>query len=187
MNYLLFSGSLRTESLNKKLVDVAQRILSQNPENKAQTVDLRDFEIPLYDGDIEEKNGIPTGVQKLGEHIQMAQGLILSSPEYNGSIAGPLKNTLDWITRLRPMPLANKPVLLLGASPGGFGGVRALTFTRVPLESVGCFVYPQTFALPKAHEVLSQHNPPELETETKKKLSELLNKFDLYARKLSIL
>src|SRR4051812_23259552 len=123
MKYLLFSGSLRTGSLNKKLVAVAEKIISGKAENEVSIADIRSLSIPVYDGDIEAA-GIPEGVKKLGSMIQAANAIVISSPEYNGSIAGSLKNTIDWISRLRPVPFEGKPVLLLGASPGGFGAIR---------------------------------------------------------------
>ncbi|MCB0368074.1 MAG: NAD(P)H-dependent oxidoreductase [Bdellovibrionales bacterium] len=181
MKYLLFSGSFRTESLNKKLISEVDKILSKESSNQIVTADLRSLSIPVYDGDIESK-GIPDGVSQLGEMIKSAEAIIIASPEYNGSIAGPLKNTIDWVSRLRPVPFEGKPILLMGASPGGFGAIRSLSFTKVPLESLGCYIFPQTFALPKAHEAFSE-NGQLIEGPLKTKLSEVLKKFKMFAER----
>lgn len=182
MKYLLFSGSLRTDSLNKKLIKVVHKILTEQPANEVATADIRSLSIPVYDGDIETA-GIPEGVEKLGEMISNTHAVIISSPEYNSSIAGPLKNTIDWISRLRPIPFESKAILLLGASPGGFGAIRGLTATRAPLENLGSFVFPQVFALPKANEAFKSEGVL-ADTSTQKKLSETLFKFDQFANKL---
>lgn len=182
MNYLLFSGSLRTQSLNRKLIDVAKTILSKNPENRPIIADLKQLNMPVYDGDIETE-GMPEGVKKMGELILSAHAIVISSPEYNGSIAGSLKNAIDWISRLRPIPLEKKPVLLLGASPGAFGTIRALGSARAPLEALQCFVYPQTLALPRAHEAFSSAGEL-LDAGTQKKLADLLENFSTFSKKL---
>lgn len=181
MKYLLFSGSLRTESLNKKLLAVVNKILSGNTNNEVVVADIRALSIPVYDGDLEVV-GIPDGVKKLGEMVKAANALILASPEYNGSISGAFKNTIDWVSRLRPIPLESKPVLLLGASPGGFGAIRGLSSTRTPFEALGSYVFPQTFALPKAHEAFAGDGLLS-DTGTHNKLSELLLKFEQFATK----
>ncbi len=182
MNILFFSGSLRKESLNKKLIKVASEILSTVPNCQCNVLDIQSLEIPVYDGDIEEK-GIPAGVQKLGEAIASAQGLIISSPEYNGAMAGSMKNLIDWVSRLKPQPLAQKPILLLGASPGGFGAIRALTQSTIPYATLGSYVYPQNFALAKAHEVLKQGSISD--PATHKKLVDLLMAYIGYVAKFN--
>ncbi len=182
MKYLLFSGSLRTESLNKKLVVTASNILKEKTGTETLVVNLRDSDIPVYDGDIEEKSGVPEGVKKLGELIKNSDAIIIASPEYNSSISGSLKNVIDWVSRIRPTPFEGKPLFLMGASPGGFGGVKGLTATRVPLEALGSFIYPQTFGVPKAHELFSKED--ELtDAGMKSRLSGTLDKFDLFAKR----
>lgn len=181
MKILLFSGSLRKASWNKKLVAAAAKILAQDKTIIPTVADLQALEIPVYDGDIEEK-GIPEGVRRLGEMISAADALVISSPEYNGAMAGSLKNAIDWVSRLRPVPLAEKPVLLMGASPGYFGTIRALGFSKAPFEVIGCFMYPQPFALPKAGEAFTAEGDLADEA-TKKKLTTLLNSYLVFAKK----
>ena len=182
MEILLFSGSLRAASLNKQFVAVAKDICTTIPEVVAHVIDLKTLSLPVYDGDIEE-SGIPEGVQKLGAAVAKAQGLIISSPEYNGAMAGSLKNTIDWLSRLRPQPLLKKPILLLGASPGGFGAIRSLTSSTIPFATLGSYVYPQTFALAKAHEVLKEGTL--VDPNQHKKLIELVTNYLAFVAKLN--
>jgi chromate reductase, NAD(P)H dehydrogenase (quinone) len=106
--------------------------------------------MPLYDGDLEQHEGLPDEVVKLGARIAEADALIVATPEYNGSISSVLKNALDWISRVKPMPIAEKHLVLLSASPGGWGGVRGLWHSRVPFEVLGAHVFPQMMSLPGA-------------------------------------
>lgn len=183
MKYLLFSGSLRTESLNKKLVRVVQSMLNENAANEVIVTELRDLALPIYDGDI-EATGIPDGVKTLGQLIRSTQALVISTPEYNGSIASPLKNAVDWASRLRPNPFERKPVLLLGASPGALGAVRGLGATRAPFETLGAFVFPTVFGLAKADEAFTPTG--ELSNgDTHKRVKELLANFETFAMRLT--
>jgi chromate reductase len=146
-----FAGALRRDSLNRKLIGLAaEAVRSQGVE--VDLAEFSEFEMPLYSGDIEVEAGIPKGARRLGERLAAADGLMLASPEYNYSIPGPLKNAIDWISRMRPMPLAGLPVLLMAASPSTVGGERGLAQLRVPLTALGCHIYPHAFLLPAANE-----------------------------------
>lgn len=149
MKLVFFAGSLRSDSLNKKFAREAMR-LAQEAGADAEFIDLRDYPMPLYDGDIEAASGIPESVKKLGQKIAAADGLVISTPEYNGAISSPLKNTVDWLSREKPVSLSGKHVLLLGASPGALGAVRGLWHTRQPFEALGVHVYPAMQGLPQA-------------------------------------
>lgn len=181
MRYLLFSGSFRTDSLNKKLVGLVANILSETKENHITVAEIRDLAIPVYDGDVEAK-GIPAGVKQLGELIKESHAIIVSSPEYNSSIAGPLKNTIDWVSRLKPFPFEGKPVFLMSASPGAFGGIRGLSATKAPFELMGAYVYPQMFPLSKAHEAMKEGKL--VDDAIQKRLVETLEKFSVFSKKL---
>lgn len=155
MKVLLFAGSLRKDSLNKKLVNVAKKILEKDTNVRATYIDLQPLNLPVYDGDVEAK-GIPEGVMKLAEAIREADALIISTPEYNGSMSSVLKTAIDWTSRVKPMPLAKKQILLLGASPGGLGAIRGLGHARAPFENLGNYLYPESFGLAKAHEAFDE-------------------------------
>lgn len=150
MRFLSFAGSLRTESTNKKLAREAIRLLGAPSLASAEFVDLRDYPMPIYDGDQERNDGIPDAVRRLAAHIAEAGALIVSTPEYNGGISSVLKNTIDWLSRVKPAPLAGKHLLLLSASPGGWGGIRGLWHSRVPFEALGVHVFPEMMSLPNA-------------------------------------
>lgn len=156
MKILLFAGSLRKDSFNKKLVLVANQVL-QDSNIETTVVDLQPLEIPVYDFDIETK-GIPLNVQMLSQFVSEADAIIISSPEYNGSISSPLKNTIDWLSRAKPMNLSKKQVLLLGASPGELGAMRGLLHSKMPFEALGNFVYPRVYGLPKADQAFGDNN-----------------------------
>src|SRR6266850_4266425 len=151
MRLLAFAASLRSASLNHKLVSLAARLAAQ----EGADVDLarfREFEMPLYDGDEDAAHGLPDGARKLKERIERAAGLMIAVPEYNYSIPGPLKNAIDWVSRARPMPWRGRAVYLMSTAPSPVGGIRGLWQTRIPLEGCGALVFPEMFALPHAHQ-----------------------------------
>ena len=114
--------------------------------------DFREFEMAMYDGDWEARDGIPAGGREFIRRIQEADGVVISTPEYNGGIPGTLKNAIDWASRAEPIPIEDKPILLMGASPGGRGAVRGLWHSRVPLEAIGAHVYPEMMGVSRAHQ-----------------------------------
>ena len=153
LKILVFSASLRAESLNTRLARLAVDAI----ERHGATADLgsmRDFDAPSYDGDVEASDGMPTGPQALRERLEAAHGFVIASPEYNGSMPGALKNAIDWVSRARPQPVNERHGLLLSASPSMVGGNRGLWSLRVPLEHLGARVYPDMFSLAQAHNAL---------------------------------
>jgi chromate reductase len=183
MNILLFSGSLRKDSFNRKLVAIANGLLSEKPGIQSEVVDIKVLNIPVYDGDVETA-GIPDGVKRLADMISKSNALIISSPEYNGSIAGSFKNTIDWISRVRPMPLDKKSVLMMGASQGAFGAISGAQASCAVFDRLNAYQYPQFFTLPKAQDAFNESG--ELKDESsKKRLSELMNGYLQFAEKLT--
>jgi len=185
MKILTFAAALRKDSLNRKLIHQADLLLKQNREIELDAADFRAFEMPMYDGDFEESEGIPKGAQELIKRVRAADAVIISTPEYNGGIPGTLKNALDWASRDEAgIPFDGKPLLFLGASPGGFGAVRGLWHTRVPFEAIGAYVYPELFGLPKAHQAFDDQGGFKDE-KTKARLESLLRDFVDYSKRLS--
>ncbi|NML14916.1 NADPH-dependent FMN reductase [Azohydromonas caseinilytica] len=155
---LAFAGSARQQSLNRKLVQVAAQGARQAGA-EVTLIDLKDYPLPIYDGDIEAA-GFPDNVRRLRELLLGHQGFLIASPEYNGSVSPLLKNVIDWCSR--PVdgqdglaPYRNKVVVLMSASPGGFGGLRALPHLRTVLSGIGAIVLPDQVAVPKAHEAFA--------------------------------
>src|SRR2546422_11581460 len=133
---LAFAGSTRTESFNKKLIKIAAQG-ARNAGAEVTLVDLRDLPMPLYDGDLEANSGLPENAKKFKELMFANNGLLISSPEYNSSFSGVLKNAIDWASREATddeKPLAcfvGKVAVLMSASPGALGGLRGLVQLRM--------------------------------------------------------
>ncbi len=120
MHFLGISGSLRRQSLNTVALRACTQLLPPGV-----TMALADISaIPLYDEEIREQ-GLPAAVQTLREQILKADAILIATPEYNYSIPGVLKNAIDWASRPPSQPFEGKPIALISASPGGFGGARA--------------------------------------------------------------
>lgn len=150
---LVFAGSARRDSLNKKLAQAAALTLQQQG-GQATFIDLADFDIPLYCGDLEADQGIPPAVQRLQDILANHQALLIVSPEYNGMPTPLLLNTLDWLSR-GTQGLSNfsgKPAAILAASPGGLGGLRSLWPLRQFLSNLGLLVIANQLAVGSAQE-----------------------------------
>lgn len=181
MKILLFGGALRKGSYNRLFAREAERLLSGMPDVQTTFVDLRDFDIPVYDGDYEDEKGIPAGVVRLGQLVREADGLVVSTPEYNGSIPGVLKNVLDWLSREDQVSLFGKHLLLLAASPGALGGIRSLWHSRVPFEVLKVRVHNEVMGLSHADEAFDGEGRLKDE-KTRKRLQTLLDGFVSYLR-----
>ena len=156
---LAFAGSTRQDSYNKKLVKIAASG-AQAAGAEVTTIDLKDFPLPLYDGDLETNDGIPPNAQKLKKLFLENHGLLISAPEYNSSISGVLKNAIDWVSRANPgePPLAcfdGKVAGLMSASPGALGGLRGLVTVRSILGNIRVLVLPDQVAVPRAMEAFN--------------------------------
>ena len=125
------SGSLRHGSFNTAALHAAQELAP--PELELQIADLS--QIPLYNADV-QAHGIPESVLRLGEQIRAADGLLFATPEYNYSVSGVLKNTIDWVSRIKDQPFAGKPCAMLGASMGTLGTARA----QYHLRQIGIYL-----------------------------------------------
>ncbi len=137
---LAISGSLRTGSFNRKLLDIAVAH-ARSLGAEVDVVDLKTLGLPIYDGDVEAK-ALPAPVEELRERLGKAQGLLIASPEYNSSIPGGLKNAIDWVSRPPGRLFQDKWVAMMGATPGVFGTARMQPHLRQVMAAVGAHVLP---------------------------------------------
>ena len=160
---LVFAGSARRDSLNKKLARAAAQF-AREAGAEATFVDLDDYPIPLYHGDLESASGMPENAAKLRGLFLAHDALLIASPENNSSVTALLKNTIDWLSRdvgdgkgaaSGLAPWRGKVAGLMAASPGGFGGIRALPHLRQILAALGVTVLGTQVAVPKAHEAFA--------------------------------
>ena len=157
---LAFAGSLRKDSFNKKLVQIAAAG-ARSAGAEVTYLDLRDLPMPIYDGDSEARDGLPENARKFKEMMLAHQGLLMSCPEYNSSISAAWKNAIDWASRPAPgeAPLAcftGKVAAIMSASPGALGGLRGLVHVRAILGNIQVLVVPDQVAVPKAHEAFAE-------------------------------
>lgn len=158
---LVIPGSNREASLNRRLAQAAARAAAAAGA-EVTLADLRNLELPLYDGDLEASRGLPANALRLKAMIAAHDALIIASPEYNASLPPLLKNAIDWASRpgqggLPANPFAGRYALLLSASPGALGGLRGLAHLRAVLEQLGTWLLPQNFALGAAHLAFDEH------------------------------
>ena len=156
MRLLFFAGSAREGSYNKKLARLGRHIAEANGI-EAVFVDLKDYPMPIYDGDLEAADGPPERARALKALLGEYGGVFIASPEYNSSVTPLLKNTLDWVSRVRAKGESGLEVFqtrvfaIGGASPGGYGGMRSLLQLREILAvGTGALVIPQQVAVPRA-------------------------------------
>ena len=157
---LLFAGSLRTGSFNRQLADLAEKCLTA-AGGEVDHISLRDYPMPIYEGDLEEREGMPEAARRLRELFVSHPAFLIVSPENNGSIPSLLKNAIDWLSRDTDgksglEPYRGKIVALMAASPGAFGGVMALGHLRQSLVKLFAHVIPEQFPLPKADEAFAE-------------------------------
>lgn len=156
---LAFSGSSRKGSLNKMLLAIAVRELRALGAD-VTVIDLRDFNLPIYDGDIEAQ-GIPEGAKRLHAIFKAHNALLICTPEYNGGVAPLTKNSIDWVSR--PMngepavsAIMGKAVSILSAAVGLVGGSRQQQQMRVSFQVMRCIAVPETVNIPMAHTAFNE-------------------------------
>ncbi|MDQ3223986.1 MAG: NAD(P)H-dependent oxidoreductase [Gemmatimonadota bacterium] len=183
MRLLAFAASLRRESVNRKLIALAVD-LARDAKVEVDLADFHDFDMPLYDADLQAASGFPSGARELARRIEAADGLMIASPEYNYSIPGTLKNAIDWVSRMKPMPFRGKHGILLAASTSLVGGIRGLWALRVPLEGLGVTLYPDMFALAQAPQAFDERGKLK-DPEVRERLIKMATGYFIMGRKLS--
>ncbi len=158
---LFLSGSARQDSINQKMAATAAKIAADQGA-EVTLITLKDYEMPLYDGDFEADNGLPENALRLKKLFIEHDGFFIASPEYNSAYSALLKNALDWISRVHE---ENEPFLsafrgkvaALGAmSPGPMGGLRGLTPLRMLLGNISVHVVPSQTALQAKPDTFSE-------------------------------
>lgn len=150
--FLIFAGSARKASTNKQLAALAADTAKAAGAD-VTLIDLKDFEMPLYDGDLEADGGLPENAKRLKQLFVEHDGIFMASPEYNSSISPLLKNTLDWVSRPHtenepPLWAYNDKVMAIGSvAPGALGGLRGLVPLRMMLGNIGVTVVPNQIAI----------------------------------------
>lgn len=151
---LALAGSLRQASLNRRLLNAAVDAV-RAAGGDVTVIDLLDYPLPVFNEDDESRDGIPDNALRLKALFKDHQALLIASPEYNSSLPAALKNTIDWISREWQgesglVPFSGKVGLIMGASPGSFGGMRMLPHLRQILNALGVHVLPAQVSLPDA-------------------------------------
>lgn len=153
---LALSGSTSRDSLNRKLIHAAVEA-ARAAGGDVTLLDLADYPLPLYNGDLEDKEGLPDNALRLKALFKEHDALLIASPEYNSSIPPILKNAIDWISREWQgesglVPYQNKVAAIMAASPGSLGGMRMLPHLRQILNALGVLVLPAQLSLDHADE-----------------------------------
>ncbi len=149
---LMFAGSARKASTNKRLAALAART-AREAGAEVTLIDLADFDMPIYNGDIETDSGLPENAKRLKQLFVEHDGFFIASPEYNSSISAVLKNALDWISRPHTenepglWAFQGKVAAIGSVAPGALGGLRGLVPLRMMLGNIGVTVVPNQVAV----------------------------------------
>ena len=157
---LAFAGSAREGSFNVRLVRAGVEAV-RSAGGDVTLVDFREFPMPLYNGDLEKEEGIPTHAKRFKELLKQHQALLIASPEYNSSISPLLKNAIDWASRAEPgepglAAYSGKVAAIIAASTGQLGGVRGLAALRSILGNIGVIVLPEQLIIPQADKAFAE-------------------------------
>jgi len=161
---LVFAGSIRSGSHNARLAALATKLLALE-EAEVTRISLQDFPLPIYDGDLESRSAPPENALRLKRLMMQHAGIFIASPEYNASVTPLLKNTLDWISRVRDggeaalAAFRNRIFALASASPNALGGYRSLMALRQVLElGCGATVLPEQVAVRDAPNAFDEND-----------------------------
>jgi len=172
LKILVIPGSLRTGSLNVRLAAVAAHELAQAGAEVTR-ISLADYTLPIYDGDLQTRSGVPKNAINLKRMIGAHHGVLIVTPEYNASIPPLVKNTIDWVTRVQDphevggQVFFGRPFAIAAASQSRLGGTRSLAALRLILSACRALVIPNQLALSFAGEAYDDmdklKHPPDLE------------------------
>jgi chromate reductase len=159
---LAIAGSTRADSYNKKLIKEAAEMARQMGAT-VTVINLSDYPIPIYEGDLEAKQGMPPNAKKLRQLMMGSNAIIIASPEHNASVPAILKNVLDWTSRSEDGKrsrdaYAGKKIAIMSASPGRGGGARALVHLRAIIQDAGGEVIAKQVSIPNANTAFSAQN-----------------------------
>ena len=173
LKILVIPGSLRSGSHNARLAAVAAHELAQAGVEVTR-ISLGDFPLPIYDGDLQAKSGVPKHAINLKRMMSAHHGVLVVTPEYNASVPALVKNTIDWVTRVqdahesRGQVFRDRPFAIAAASEGRLGGTRALAALRLILSACHATVIPNQLALSFAGEAYDDmdrlKHPADVET-----------------------
>lgn len=158
---LVFAGSIRAGAYSGKTADAAMKELALLGADVTR-ISLADYPLPIMNEDLEREKGVPENAVKLGRLFAAHDGILICSPEYNASIPPLLKNTLDWVSRIRkdgnqPLrPYAGKVVGLCSSSDGNFAGVRGLYHLRAVLMNLQVDIITPQCSVARAHEAFDE-------------------------------
>lgn len=174
---LAFAGSLREVSYNKRVVKTAIKG-AENAGAEVTFINLKDYPLPIYDADDHKENGFPENALKLQRILAAHDGLLIASPEYNGSVPGGLKNMIDWTSRKSDEfgmieVFKGKAAGIMTASPGAFGGIRCLAHLRGVLTIMLVNVLPMEIAVAKVGEMFEGDSDEMTDEKTKGLLEDL--------------
>lgn len=157
---LVLAGSLRAASLNKLLAREAAA-LARAAGAEVTLIDLKDFPLPIYDGDVEAADGLPPNARRLKDLFIAHHGIIVACPEYNAGMTAVLKNVIDWVSRQHgdesgTVPYEGKVVGLCSAAGGQFAGIRSMEAARNVLMNLGCLVVPKRLGISRANQAFDE-------------------------------
>lgn len=185
---IFLSGSTRKDSMNTKLAKLAFEAAKAAGAD-ARYLDLNDFDMPIYNGDLEAKGGLPDGGKRLKQEFIAADGFFIASPEYNSSMPPVLTNALHWISRKDDgtggelVAFTGKVAALAAASPSWRGGLRGLVPLKMMLGNIGVHVLPEDVTVTSAHQAFDDSGNFK-EARYTKAVKDLVTKLDTVAGKL---
>lgn len=161
MTKLLFlAGSAREAALSKQVAKAAYE-MAQSKGAQAIFIDLRDYPLPIYDGDLEDVDGLPENAEKLKALFAESDGYLIVTPEYNGFFSPLLKNVIDWMSRADDQnigdPYNGKVAAIAASSPGAMGGIRALPTLRTLLSGIGVHIIPKQVSIGFASKAVDEN------------------------------